>query len=234
MKYYLYISDAKIDMLYPQVPHPVKEKVSTKFGFDLKILQASRTTEAPSDENRISRLEIVAEFIRESGNLGTVDKPDEYVGATMSMNLLAVPSARPLFMYFGGIEKSVGSHQVGLWGSMKHFIGTGDPDRGQYQSSSLAPAEMWDIIRERDPEFNPASPEEAKRFGFLNEIATTVGRIHPQPWWQSMRDANHGISYAGVQRMEFLAKRLMVHEEGSGPARETYLLATPLYIALAD
>ena len=37
MKYYLYIPDAKIDMLDPQVPHPAKEKFARQFGFDLKI-----------------------------------------------------------------------------------------------------------------------------------------------------------------------------------------------------
>jgi len=35
MKYYTYISDSKIDMLLPQIPHEVKKKMATKFGFDL-------------------------------------------------------------------------------------------------------------------------------------------------------------------------------------------------------
>src|SRR5260370_38180925 len=30
-KYYIYISDAKIDMLLPQVPHDLKKKVATEF-----------------------------------------------------------------------------------------------------------------------------------------------------------------------------------------------------------
>ena len=50
MKYYIYISDAKVDMLLPQVPHDVQKKVSTDFGFDMKILKATRKTEAESDD----------------------------------------------------------------------------------------------------------------------------------------------------------------------------------------
>jgi hypothetical protein len=43
MKFYLYISDAKIDMLLPQIAHEAKKKIATEFGFDLKIFKpASR------------------------------------------------------------------------------------------------------------------------------------------------------------------------------------------------
>jgi hypothetical protein len=40
MKYYLYISDAKVDMLLPQVTHKAEKKTSTELGFDLKVLSA--------------------------------------------------------------------------------------------------------------------------------------------------------------------------------------------------
>jgi hypothetical protein len=42
MKYYVYISDAKIDMLLPQVPHEVKKKMASEFGFDFKLLKGSK------------------------------------------------------------------------------------------------------------------------------------------------------------------------------------------------
>ena len=102
MKYYLYISDAKIDMLYPQVPHPVKEKVATQFGFDLKFVAASRRTEADREENRISRLEVVTQFIREFGNLGSLSRTDDYVEDVMSMRTTCFPNRDPMFVYFGG------------------------------------------------------------------------------------------------------------------------------------
>ncbi len=65
MKYYLYISDAKVDMLLPQVPHHAKKKTSTELGFDLKVLSAKYKSEAETDSDRISRLEAVVDFIRE-------------------------------------------------------------------------------------------------------------------------------------------------------------------------
>jgi hypothetical protein len=102
MKYYIYISDAKVDMLFPQVPHDIKRKVSTKFGFDFKVVSASRQTEAETDESRISRLETVVEFIREFGNLGTVEQPDEYVEGDLVLHTAVFPDRNPKYVYFGG------------------------------------------------------------------------------------------------------------------------------------
>ncbi len=85
MKYYIYISDTKVDMLFPQVPHDIKKTVATKFGLDIKLFSASRKTETESEENRITRLEAVLEFIREYGNLGSTDDPDDYFEDVLPM-----------------------------------------------------------------------------------------------------------------------------------------------------
>lgn len=105
MKYYVYISDAKVDMLFPQVPHEIKKKVALEFKMDLKLLSESRKTETESDDNRIARLETVVDFIREFGNVGTVDEPNEYIegilpmrwGPYMNNNGIDSP-----VVYFGG------------------------------------------------------------------------------------------------------------------------------------
>lgn len=62
MKYYIYISDAKVDMLFPQVPHDIKKKVATEWKMDLKLLSAARKVETESEDNRIARLETVVDF----------------------------------------------------------------------------------------------------------------------------------------------------------------------------
>src|SRR5260370_39193076 len=98
MKYYTYISDAKVDMLFPQVPHDIKKKVATEFGIDLKFLSAKRKAEAEPEENRITRLEVVAEFIRKSGNVGTVDEPKEYVSDTLQLRTARIEE----FLYLTG------------------------------------------------------------------------------------------------------------------------------------
>ncbi|HLH02645.1 MAG TPA: hypothetical protein VKX25_07740 [Bryobacteraceae bacterium] len=57
MRYYIYISDAKIDMLWPQVPHAVKKKVANEFKIDLKAFSASRKVETEAEDSRIARPE---------------------------------------------------------------------------------------------------------------------------------------------------------------------------------
>ena len=85
MKYYLYISDAKVDMLFPQVPHEIKSKVASEYKFDIKLFSASRKTETEGEDNRIARLESVVDFIQQYGKLGTVDHPDDFIADTLSM-----------------------------------------------------------------------------------------------------------------------------------------------------
>jgi hypothetical protein len=46
MKYYVYISDSKLEMLYPQVPHEINKKLTTKFGLDLKVIAAKKKGES--------------------------------------------------------------------------------------------------------------------------------------------------------------------------------------------
>jgi hypothetical protein len=85
MKYYLYISDSKVDMLLPQISDSQKKKVATEFGFDLKVFSVKRKTEVENGGERIARLEAVTSFIREFGNVGTIEHPDEYIEDSADM-----------------------------------------------------------------------------------------------------------------------------------------------------
>jgi hypothetical protein len=73
-------------MLLSQVPSDEKKKIATEFKIDLKGLGVSRKTERESESNRYTRLEAVVAFIREYGNLGTVDEPNEYIEDELPMS----------------------------------------------------------------------------------------------------------------------------------------------------
>src|SRR5713226_1064025 len=85
MKYYIYVSDAKIDMLFPQVPHDIKKRVAVEWRIDVKVLGASRRSESESEDNRIARLNSVVSFLRSRSDLGTVDAPAEYIEGKLPM-----------------------------------------------------------------------------------------------------------------------------------------------------
>ena len=236
MKYYLYISDAKIDMLYPQVPHPVKEKVATQFGFDLKFLSASRRTEADREENRISRLEVVTQFIRDFCKLGTLDQPDDYIEDAMSMRTTCVPDNNPLFVYFGG---NINKTYVGLWGSLKHVIGNSGVDHSLTVSSSLARDALWYLITGLEDDFTPTSPSDSarleayeRRMDIFRGMRINAFAAPPESWGGLIMIANSDMNSHPEQRVEFMAKRLL--EQHDSEAGYRFLLATPLYIALTD
>jgi len=218
MKYYVYISDAKVDMLLAQIPHDAKQRLATEFKFDLKLLSASRKTETESDDNRFSRLDAVVTFIREYGNLGTVDEPDEYVEGYLDMRWGPYGEERDekgSLVYFGGItERTI----VGLGGSMKHVIGNSGATNAH--SHSWTPMLMRSI--EEDLKFDERkqqSPDRAEveaggdRSLQAVELATTEIKGPTQP-------------------LEFIAKRLLY---GRGYSKKKkVLLGTPLYVALLE
>jgi len=228
MKFYVYISDAKVDMLLPQVPHDVKKKVAMEFGIDLKVLTAKRITEVESEENRISRLETVVKFIQESGNVGTVDKPAQYIEGTLPMRwgpYDTLGNAKPSFAYFGGeTDKTV----LGLGGSLHHVmgnVGTSDPS---YPSASVAPFLLSYLGKEL-----AAGPSESKG----EETSGAQAHSDEELAGLAVHLATRGMK-GPLQRLEFLAKRLFQApiprpERDSHPEMHV-LLATPLYVAMAD
>jgi hypothetical protein len=205
MKYYLYISDAKVDMLLPQISDAHKKKVATEFGFDVKIFSAKRKVEEDENDNRIARLETVASFIREFGNLGTVEKPNEYIEDSMSMYFTVLdPEINQPAAYFTG--KQLGT-LVALGGSGHHLLGVGKP--AATFGASLAFRILYLL--------NVGSDEQGinKYFGM-----EAVLRVYDN--LQSQR--------LPLESLRFMAKRLAIEQHGG----KTIILGTPLYVAKDD
>ena len=87
LKYYLYISDSKVDMLLAQIGDARVKTISKEHGFPLKWFSVKRTETYQDNEDRIWRLQVVVDFIRRFGNLGTVEEPDEHIEDSMSMRM---------------------------------------------------------------------------------------------------------------------------------------------------
>ncbi|HJP92113.1 MAG TPA: SAVMC3_10250 family protein [Pyrinomonadaceae bacterium] len=218
MKYYVYISDSKVDMLLAQIPHEFKRKVALQF----KVIAASRTVETENEENRVTRLETVCEFIREYGRLGTADEPDEFFADELKMRW--GPFGEDQFknaplVYFGGLtQKTV----IGLGGSIHHVIGQ--------TGGSSAPARPRGI---------PGSIGDVLLHYLTKELGLTSKKYVDE--WQ-LRDEEMfrppfvemtTLQMRGpLQKLEFMAKRLLdvaAHEN-----RKHILLGTPLYVAMAE
>jgi len=227
MKFYLYISDTKVDMLLPQIPQDVKRDIATEFKVDLKLFSASRKSEIRNSEDRISRLEAVCDFIRQYGDVGDVDQPGEYVQDVLEMRMLTERLYDPPMVFFCSRTSQT---LVGIGGSAQHligYVGQDDPPERTPSPPDLIPLLMQ--VLERLP-----WPEAAEMADVDPEwgLSRIKGFLNTRP---------PGI----VQRYEFLAKRMLWeqpkqsrydhdYEHDLGAHSRKILLASPLYVAMAD
>lgn len=205
MKYYVYISDAKVDMLYPQVPHSIKKKVATEFGVDLRILKASRKAETESEENRITRLETILSFIHEYGRVGSIDNPDEYIEDVLSMSFVDFTKLGAI--YLSGETKETA---LGLAGSARHLIGA--PPAEPVDIKKATSSMLWRIVQ-------------------LLETVDEKNGPGAYESWMTIVDRVDLLGQYPKERLQFFAKRLAF---GLGSYHAKVLLASPLYIAKAD
>jgi hypothetical protein len=232
MKYYIYISDAKVDMLLPQIPYEAKKKIATELKIDFKVFSASRKTEQGEDTNRITRLEAVSKFIFEYGDVGTPDDPGEYIADTLSMRwgpLGYWESKDTPIVYFGGVTENT---LVGLTGSEKHVLG--NTSTGSFYAGSNHIVLVYSLARRY--KLNPKDQSKVLKLEqSLNEMEMS---LHSRPMSEPIIErltidavyhASHEI-HGPEQRLEFLAKRLFY---GEAHGRKV-ILATPLYVAMAE
>jgi hypothetical protein len=226
VKYYIYISDAKVDMLFAQVPHDIKKKVATEWKMDLKLLSASRRVETEGEDNRIARLETVVDFIRDYGNLGSVDEADEYVEDTLMLRwgYYGFHDENNPVVYFGGeTEKTI----VGLGGSTKHLIGNSGLSGAH--SHSATPLVLNYLSKElglpegtSNPEWVPAR---------IREIFTPIKAVELAT--RQMRGVQQNVDFMAKSLVYGPAKIYNHDPAHRGCDARSVLVATPLYVAMA-
>jgi hypothetical protein len=213
MKYYIYISDAKVDMLFSQIPHDIKKKVALEFGFDLKLFSAKRKVETELEDDRIARLEAVLAFIREYGKIGTVDKPNEYIEGTMAMRFISYSGSleREEGIYLSGHTKKTA---IGLGGSAKHLVGGMPVSSDRLSGNSLTYAIL----------------------SHVRELVDESEIKNPQMWGEVIASLESMTEDDSAENFEFVAKRLLFTNniENTDSHYRQALLATPLYLAKAD
>ncbi len=211
MKYYIYISDAKVDMLLPQVPHDIDKKIGMEVGFDLKLFSAKRKVESETERDRVTRLEKVVSFIEEYGNVGSMEEPAEYIADTVLMK-------------FGPM---VHGHKGGDFSGITCFIAQkGTTTLGLFGS----PIHMLDEAKAGDLTLGRGGSAANHIFNYLTGMDTSQNLYHSLQYLAAnMRGPE--------QRLEFVAKRLLqgsLDKSPPGSGKELVTIATPLYVAMAD
>jgi hypothetical protein len=107
LKYYLYISTSKLEMLYNQVASSASDKKSLEWGIDLKAFKLTRKIEAEEEPDQYDKLKEVISALEYSELIGTIDEPKDYVKGTLPMRWglfrdAGRPSDEAPLVYFGG------------------------------------------------------------------------------------------------------------------------------------
>ncbi len=222
-KYYVYVSDTKIDMIFAQVPQKLRDRLAAELRLDLKVVSLT-LKENPSDQNRYTRTRIVGEYLSGREMVGTLDEPASYFRATMTMEWMCIDSYNgetPRIVYFTGVHESV---VVGLTGSYHHVVGQAPSVMQEVgPGPSYLTAGSLPVIASY---LRADEPEDLEDVGNLMEIiAGYAGR--------SM-EGDRGVGYRNVfnplQECEFLARLLW---RGSRE-NQIILLGSPLYVTLVD
>jgi hypothetical protein len=214
LRYYLYVSDAKLDMLFEQIDQRVLKHISTEVKVDLKLASITlRKAENPTPA-RMAKLQIVERFIDEHHDVGTYEDPGRgYFRGQMDMQWGWLTSPRhdaSTIVFFRGEGDS---QIVMLAGSGRHVIGE-PPNANAFAGSAL-------------PHIIAAVSEH------ISDKSAIAGLPSESPEWTRPLRASEARLYpkdTPTQRMEFLAIPLVEDRM----ADVHMILGTPLYVALAS
>jgi hypothetical protein len=212
LRYYLYVSDTKLDMLFEQIEQSLLKRISAEVRVDFKVASLTLRGLDNPGPTRMAKLRVVERFIDAHHHVGTIQEPGpEYFRGQMDMRWGNVQDA----VWFQGNDAE-DLQCVGLGGSRYHVMGEQPPSVGAISRSAL-----------------PALLE--LRFNVFPENPRVQAEL---PWeWHDLIDWSGDGVFTGfpTQRLVFLAIPLaeaqaeLLPEEG--PVH--VVLGTPLYVAMA-
>lgn len=210
MQYYLYVSDAKVDMLLSQLDQQEKVSIAHELSIELKVLSYTYRRETEREENRFERLHAVIRHIRRTEEIRGVAGSATWVSDTMHLRWGLLDFDQEKAVWFTG---RLGPNVIAMGGSIEHLVGQRPRDLPSQQlSASYLPA-MLDVIRSFRDEHPVRGPLQSQHTGIRE--ARNIARTMADTW------------QTADQRCEFLAKRL-------APSAEGITLASPLYVALSE
>lgn len=206
-RFYVYISDAKVDMLLGQIPAGLLERLAAEVTVDLKILSVKvATRDAP--ETRFSRVALVTRFLQDQNLVGRASDSAQYFATEASPMRWGLIGRNDItgaagIAYFTGDSDSA---RVFLTGSPHHILGfvpAANVDHGQPGSYAPSLNLFWDVYQDWDE-----PPEGPLHFDIAEDFRKNLRRP--------------------VEDLSFIARRIYQHTDGSGTLR---VLGSPIWVA---
>jgi hypothetical protein len=208
IKYYLYLSRGKVDMLWEQLSRNDIEKISAELKINTGIFSAGLKSET-KDKNLYSKLNIVLSFLEKRDVIGSLGTPRQFFKGTLPMSWREFDfnqeGSTGQIVLFSGFNEEL-NKVVGLIGSAAHFIGMHnlEPESFYYAQPSF-----W--LKMAD-ELNP--PHETQITKQLYEVDNLI-----------VSEARRRKDGPPKQNIEFVAKTFVDEKE--------FLLGSPIYVSEA-
>jgi hypothetical protein len=220
LRYYVYVSGAKVEMLHAQIPQKLLSRLAAEAKVDLKVAGVSVQRPARQEAGLYARLDVVEGFLEREYDVGWMSSGAEEeagsgfwfrgeAGLRVSGDGLA---EGPVLM--SGVE---GDTLVALVGSAHHLVGhSAAPELGRV-GHSLLPS-LFRLLQEASRAETAGVPAARPAGGVLHDVAQVCDRLAGPAMW-----------------CEFLARELLRGRvtDGTGVQREV-VVGTPLYVALSE
>lgn len=217
LKYYIYISDTKLDMLFEQMPPKIRDNLAKELKIDAKIVSTT-LKEGPTEKTRMYKLKIVSEYFDNHVDVGTINAPKSYFHGTMPLRWDILSTE----VLFAGRTENTG---LILGGSAKNVLGIDDVQnvKGQRKLYASALPGLWELLE-------ILGSKESTHDLIAERLKSGAERF-----MHNLVMGNGLAQFSKTeQQLEFLAIRLLANEVEIGDKRYKYLIGSPIYVGLAE
>lgn len=207
LRYYLYISQSKLDVLVPQLPEPRLRALTADIRVNMGVVAASvKTSDKAASPELSARAKILTNYLEsQQGWVGTLAEPGRYLRDIASLRHGVLENYAANLAVFVGLVNGL---KLALIGSPASLIGAAAQADANHSVDYYLLRFLGEAA-ESLPAEEDLNEHERQFFEHAIDRALTVG-----------------LSLPTSQRVEFLAKPLF-HAEG-------VLVATPIWVAFAD
>ncbi|MEW2528319.1 SAVMC3_10250 family protein [Streptomyces sp. NPDC047071] len=217
MRYYIYLSTAKVDMLYEQIPPKLARRLAVEATVDLKVL--SLAVQSPrGDTSTYDRLDLVEAYLEREFDVSWMSEPSAWFRGDLGLRIAGYGDADGPTMMTGRDGDTV----VALIGSAHHLIGyQAAPDMHRVGYSGLP--SIFRLLQEMPPGWEHQFDGRWRaRMPSRGSVTDDVLRVA------------ESLTVPPVY-CEFLARRLLSGTVTREDGKElTVVVGTPVYVAMSD
>ncbi|HKP60607.1 MAG TPA: hypothetical protein VJV78_27960 [Polyangiales bacterium] len=244
MKFFIYISDARVDALLAELSAAQRAQLSDQLRLDASWLELAETPRDAPDELRFARAEAIAHTLEQGGESASLGQGKAYVGATRPLHWGRLRHVRGAELLRHESESPVWFADLAagliMVGSASRMVAQPPAARTDHARCAVEPEAAWYTpvrdatafdaldLRCLSQAFEPA-PVLAE--GAEVELPDfTREPVAPEAWMQRLAALPQELAVLPLQRLEFSAKRLASF---TGRHGEALVLAAPVFVAMS-